>query len=258
MELGLGGKVALVTGASSGIGRATALSLAEEGVRVALSYNSNKAGALETADCINEGARKRGEPSSAVIIQCDISSEDSVRGCFETTLRSFGQLDILINNAGYWPSGYVGEMESEDWRRCLDVNLTGHFLCAREFVRHKSPTQSGGRITNIVSFAGFLGSTTGHAHYASAKAGLVALTKSLAKEFCPHGILVNAVSPGMVETDMTKAISGEEKNRYLARIPLGRFASPQEIANVVVFLSSERASYVTGSTFDVSGGVLMH
>jgi len=223
VELGLGGKVALVTGASSGIGRATALSFAEEGVRVVLSYNSNKAGALETVDRINDGARERGEPSSAIMVQCDISSEDSVRNCFALTLQSFGQVDILVNNAGYWPSGYVGEMEAEDWRRCLDVNLTGHFLCSREFVRRRGHSRNGARITNIVSFAGFLGSTTGHAHYASAKAGLVALTKSLAKELCPYGILVNAVSPGMVDTEMTKAISGEKRDRYLARIPLGRF-----------------------------------
>lgn len=258
MELGLSGKVALVTGASSGIGQATALRLAVEGARVVLSYNTNEQGARETAQRINAVAQERGEAPCAVVAQCDISSEDSVAGYFKLARRSFGQVDILVNNAGYWPRSYVGEMEYADWKHCLDVNLSGHFLCAREFVRHAGTSHSGGRITNIVSFAGFLGSTTGHAHYASAKAGLIALTKSLAKEFCPYGILVNAVSPGMVETEMTRSISGEKRESYLQRIPLGRFAQPQEIADVVVFLSSERASYITGATFDVSGGVLMH
>ena len=168
-----------------------------------------------------------------------------------------GRVDILINNAGIWPTALVEEMTAEQWSKTIDVDLTGSFLTCREAVRHWRASGHKGRIVNVVSPAAFRGSTTGHADYAASKAGLVALTVSLAREMAPHGIHVNAVAPGMMETDMARHALDRGRQHYLNRIPLGRIADVAEVANVVTLLASDRASYVTGATVDVTGGMLM-
>ena len=253
MDLGLKEKVVIVTGGSSGLGYETARKFAEEGSSVAFSYVSKKENALRLADEISE---KYNIKAGAYF--CDISSESSINAFFDNVLAEFGKSDILINNAGYWPCSLVSDLELEEWKKCLDTNLTGHFIFSRIFTRYLLENETAGKIVNIVSFAGFIGSTTGHAHYASAKAGLIAFTKSLAREMAPYRINVNAVSPGMMKTSMTRAILDKMESDYIRRIPIGRIAEPEEVASSIVFLSSAKADYITGATVDVSGGLLMH
>ncbi len=253
MNLGIQNKVVIITGGSTGLGKAVSFLFAEEGADVVLTCKSNMKMGLKTADDLSSlfGIR-------SMALNCDISSEKSVNNVFNQALDEFGKVDILINNAGYWPSSFVRDMQLEEWRKCIDVNLTGHFIFSKIFTKHLMDNEKKGKVVNIVSFAGFIGSTTGHAHYASAKAGLITFTKSLARETGPFGINVNAVSPGMMHTGMTEKVLAEKEKEYLKRIPLGRIASPEEVANTVVFLSSDRADYITGAVFDVSGGLLMH
>ena len=166
-------------------------------------------------------------------------------------------MDVLVNNAGIWPTSSVKEMTEDHWDRTLAVNLKGAFLTCREAVRRWLDRGCGGRIVNVSSSAAFIGSTTGHADYAASKAGLVNFTVSLAREMGSHGIYVNAVAPGMMQTDMARDALEQNLEHYIRRIPLGRIGDPAEIANLVVFLASDRASYTTGATFDASGGLLM-
>jgi 3-oxoacyl-[acyl-carrier protein] reductase len=187
----------------------------------------------------------------------DVSSSEGVEGVFHLAEAAFGMFDILINNAAIWPTAYVKDMTEEEWNRTFAINLTGPFLTCREAVRRWLAAGRTGRIVNVSSQAAFHGSTTGHAHYASSKAGLVAFTVSLAREVARNGIHVNAVAPGMMVTDMAHDALAEDEQRYIDRTPLGRIADPSEVANVVVFLASERASYMTGATVDVTGGMLM-
>ena len=253
MDLGLKDRVVIVTGGSSGLGYETAYQFAGEGSSVALTYNTGREKAEAAALYISE---KYGVEAAAFF--CDISSENSVNTVFHEIILKFGRADILINNAGYWPKSFVPEMETDDWKRCIDVNLTGHFIFSKIFTRYLLENNMKGKIVNIVSFAGFIGSTTGHAHYASSKAGLVAFTKSLAREMGPYGINVNSVSPGMMNTPMTEKALSKKEVEYVKRIPLSRIADPSEVASSVVFLSSDKADYITGATLDVSGGLLMH
>ena len=253
MDLYLKDKVVIITGGTSGLGYETAHKFAEEGASIAIAYNSRKD---KASDIIRDISKSENVKAEAFF--CDIASEDSVDIYFKKVIAEFGSADILVNNAAYWPQAFVRDMELEEWKRCLDVNLTGHFIFSRIFTRYLLDNNRKGKIVNIVSFAGFIGSTTGHAHYASSKAGLVAFTKSLAREMGPYGINVNAVSPGMMKTPMTEHVLAEKEKEYIKRIPLGRIADPEEVASSVVFLSSEKADYITGATLDVSGGLLMH
>lgn len=253
MDLGLSGRNVLVTGGSSGIGRATAELFAAEGANVGLTYRENR----ELGESVARAIEERFEVAVSAFA-CNLASEASIQECFRLATETFDSVEVLVNNAGYWPSGYVEEITLSEWKECIDANLTGHMLFSREFLRHRISLGLPGRITNVVSFVGFTGSTTGHSHYASAKAGLIAFTKSLAREGCRHRVAVNAVSPGMVKTNMTAEVTGHRLQEYLKRVPLGRFAEPSEIAEAIVFLSSERAGYITGATMDVSGGLLMH
>ncbi len=259
MDMQLADKVAIVTGGSRGLGRAICLALAAEGARVAVQYYRNLEQAIdlrpEAQDVVEAIRRQYGVEATA--IAGDVATEPDVIGFFDGAENRLGPVDILVNNAGVWPTAWVKDMSLRQWNEVLAVNLTGAFLACREAVRRWLAAGRKGRIVNIVSQAAFHGSTTGHAHYAASKAGLVALTVSLAREVAPHGIYVNAVAPGMMNTEMSRPALETDIDRYIQRIPLGRIADPAEVAAAVVFLASPRASYITGATLDVTGGMLM-
>ena len=252
VDLKLHEKVALVTGGSQGLGRAICLALAAEGAKVVVNDlpGTEKAEALAA-----EIARTCG--TEAVALYADVADEAAVVEMFGRAEERFSRVDILVNNAAVCPTCQVKDLTLAVWEQTLRVNLTGTFLTSREMVRRLLAAGRTGRIVNISSAAAFLGSTTGHAPYDASKGGMVSLTVSLAREVAPHGIAVNAVAPGMMLTDMTAATISRNQEKYLARIPLRRIGDPAQVADVVVFLASERAGYMTGATVDVSGGMLM-
>lgn len=252
MDLSLNGKVALVTGGSRGLGEAVCRGLAAEGARVIVNYHRDQTRAEALAGAI--GAAGQGE---ARAVQGDVSCGADVARLFDAGEAVWGPVDILVNNAGIWPQALVKDLTEEAWDRTLAVNLKGVFLACREAVRRWLAAGRGGRIVNVTSPAAFRGATTGHADYAASKAGVVSFTQSLAREVAARGILVNAVAPGMMRTDMAREALERNLEDYLNRIPLGRIAEPEEVAAVIVFLASARAGYITGATIDVSGGMLM-
>jgi len=258
MELNLKNKVALVTGGSRGLGRTICLSLAAEGARVAVNYYRNVPQGVDLsaeADALVKQIAAAG--GEACALPGDVSSEEDVAGMFRLAVEKFSRLDILVNNAGICPISFIKDMPAAMWRGTIEVNLTGTFLSSREMVRHLLAAGRTGRIVNIASQAAFNGSGTGKAHYAASKAGIVALTVSLAREVASRGIAVNAVAPGMMLTEMTAESLKTGAGKYEKTIPLGRIADTREVAAVVVFLASDKASYITGATLDVSGGMLM-
>jgi 3-oxoacyl-[acyl-carrier protein] reductase len=250
MDLGLEGKVALVTGGSRGLGRAICHVLAEEGAKVAVNFVRT-----DPADLVRQLAEAHG--AKAVAVRGDMSQTEDVRAVFDAMERELGPADILVNNAGIWPAALVQDLSDEQWAGTLAVNLTAPFLTCREAVRRWLASGRKGRIVNVTSQAAYHGATTGHADYAAAKAGLANFTISLAREVARHGIAVNSVAPGFMETDMIAEAWQKNRARQIERIPLGRIGDPAEVAAVVVFLASERASYVTGAAFHVNGGMEM-
>jgi 3-oxoacyl-[acyl-carrier protein] reductase len=259
MDLHLQDKVAIVTGGSRGLGRAICLGLAAEGVRVAIHYYRDGGRGIDLADeavaLAEEIQRLHG--ITALAVPGNVARPEDIGPLFDRAEAGLGPLDILVNNAGIWPTAYVKDMSDEEWEATLAVNLTGPFRTCREAVRRWLASGRRGSIINIVSQAAFHGSTSGHAHYASAKGGLVTFTISLAREVAAHGIRVNAVAPGMIATEMSREALETDLNRYLERIPLRRIADAGELADVVAFLASDRAGYITGATIDVTGGMLM-
>jgi len=247
MRWGLDGRIALVTGASRGIGRAIAVRLAEEGCDVAVNYNSSKDAAEEVLMVI------RGRGRRSVAVQADVASPEQVESMVTTVERELGPVDILVNNAGIHKHHKSWEMSVEDWDRIIGVNLTGAYLTSR-LLGLKMAERGWGRIVNISSIVADIGSDH-EAHYTASKAGLHGLTKSLALELSPKGVTVNAVSPGWIRTDMTAGVTEEEWDEALAGIPMGRIGEPEEIASVVAYLSSPESSYVTGQVLHVNGGV---
>ncbi len=241
-------KTCVITGASRGIGRQIALVLGEQGMNVVINYRGSREQAEETAaEVENRGGR-------AMLIQGDVAdfqeSEQLVKACVD----KFGRIDILINNAGITRDSLIMRMKEEDWDKVISTNLKGAFNCSRAAVRFMMK-QKEGRIINIASVVGLMGNP-GQANYAAAKAGIIGFTKALAKETASRGILVNAVAPGYIQTEMTDALPDETKEKILKHIPLGRLGQPSDVAEVVRFLSLE-ANYITGQVLVVDGGLAM-
>lgn len=252
MDLGLKGKVALVTGGSRGIGKAICLALAAEGVRVGVNYRQSLHEAEGVAGEIAE--KHRGK---AVLLCGDVGREEDVAAMMDRLEKEFSRIDILVNNAAACPSGPITGYSREDWDRTFSVNMTGPFLLCREAVRRWKAAGRSGAIVNVVSTAAYLGSTTGHLPYDASKGALVSFTVGLAREVAKQGIRVNAVAPGMVRTEMVAETWEKRKDSYLLRIPMDRIAEPEEVARVAVFLASDAASYMTGTVVNVSGGMKM-
>ena len=242
----LSGKVALVTGASQGIGRACALELAREGAAVALAARSiDKLEAL-AAEITSAGG-------SAKAFSLDIASEDSIKSCAKSVLADLGRVDILVNNAGITRDGLALRMKLADFDDVLRANLTGSFLLTQAVISSMMKSRWG-RVINITSVVGETGAA-GQANYAASKAGLIGLTKSLAREFASRNVTVNAIAPGFIETAMTDVLTEQQKSGILAQVPLARYGSVADIAAAVRFLASDGAGYITGHTLDVNGGM---
>lgn len=250
MDLKLKGKNAIVTGASRGVGRAVALGLAREGVNLVVT-----AGHIEGAEKTAEAARALGVQATA--LAADFADPAQVTAMMEKAEAALGEMDILINDAGIFLQGWCQDISLEDWQRTFNVNLTASFLTSQYFAKANLDAGRGGKIINVNSQAAFHGSTTGHVHYAASKAGMAAMTISMARELSPKGITVNAVALGIVETDMIAKSMAEHPGYYESRIPIGHVAKPEEVADVIVFLASSPAGYMTGATVDLTGGMLM-
>lgn len=243
----LGQRVAIITGASRGIGRAVALALAAEGANIVVNYASSSDAAQQVVTAITDAG------GNAIALQADVSKTEQVDALIKETLEKFGRIDVLVNNAGITRDTLLLRMKPEDWQAVIDLNLTGVFLCTRA-VSKVMLKQKEGRIVNITSVAGQMGNP-GQANYSAAKAGVIGFTKTVAKELASRGITVNAVAPGFIATDMTSSIKAEEILKY---IPLARFGQPEEVAGMVRFLAADpAAAYITGQVFNVDGGMVM-
>lgn len=242
-------KVALITGASRGIGRKIAIDLASKGARVILNYAKSDQQAEQTAKEITS------KGGNVVLSRFDVGSYEEVQRKVSALTDDLGRIDLLVNNAGITKDGMFLRMREQDWDSVFNVNIRGAFNCTKVVIRNMSRNRYG-RIVNIVSVVGEMGNA-GQVNYSSTKAGLIGFTKSVAKEFASRGITVNAVSPGFIETDITQGLSPELKKKYLESIPLGRFGQPEDVSGVVMFLLSDNASYITGEVIRVNGGLYM-
>jgi 3-oxoacyl-[acyl-carrier protein] reductase len=250
----LAGRVAFVTGASRGIGRACAVALAAEGARVAVGYQQDKDGALETlAACFDRTPARRGEPGEAggSTVQVDVRDTERVQAAFDEIERELGSVEVLVNNAGATRDRLLMRMSEQDWEDVIETNLSGVFRCTKRAIPGMLRNRWG-RVVSIGSVVGALGNP-GQANYAAAKAGLVGFTRALAREVASKGITANVVVPGLVETDMTAGLREAAREALLGRIPMGRPGTPDEVAEAVCFCA--RASYVTGQTIVVDGGL---
>jgi len=246
--ISLVGKAALVTGGGRGIGREISLKLARAGADVGV-CDIDLATAQQAAGEIEALGRK------ALAVKADVSSADDVAAMFESFLQAFNRIDILVNNAGITRDGLIVRMKDEDWDRVININLKSAFLCCREAGRPMMKAR-GGKIINIASVVGLMGNA-GQVNYSASKAGLIGLTKTLAKEFASRGIMVNAVAPGYIQTPMTDKLTDEQKQKLLAYIPLQRLGQPEDVAHAVLFLASGLADYITGQVLTVDGGLVM-
>lgn len=247
IDIDFQGKTVIVTGSTRGIGYAIAHRFAQSGANVMLSGTSDKV--FDVCDEI----KKNG--FSAEGFSGDLSTLEAAQGLVEKTVRVFGSLDVLVNNAGITRDKLLIRMEEEDWDKIMETNLRSAFLCTRAAVRIMMKKRSGS-IINISSIVGLMGNA-GQANYAASKAGLIGFTKSVAREFSARGITCNAIAPGFIETQMTDSLSAEIKENYLKSIPLGRFGTASEVAELAVFLASDRAQYITGQVINIDGGLYM-
>ena len=245
--MNLSNRVAIVTGGGRGIGRTIALKLAEVGATVVV----NDIGEASPVDSVAEEIKAMGGQSLAVL--ADVSSSSDVARLVEETIAAYGKVDILVNNAGIARDQLIIRMSDEDWDRVLSVNLKGAFLCARAVLRHMIK-QRWGRIISIASIVGLVGNP-GQANYASAKAGIIGFTRTVAKEVAARGITANAIAPGFIDTEMTQRLEEDWKQQLKKQIPLGYFGSPRDVAEAVAFLASEEARYITGQVLSVDGGM---
>ena len=243
----LNGKIAVVTGASRGIGRAIALELAEKGATVIVNYNGSSARAEEVQQEISSGG------GQAEVWQCDVSQYDKCETFISDVIKKYGRIDILVNNAGITKDGLLMKMSEEDFDRVIDVNLKGTFNTIR-FVSRQMLKQRSGRIINMSSVVGIMGNA-GQANYAASKAGVIGLTKATARELASRGITVNAIAPGFIETEMTAVLSETVKAASTGMIPMGKFGKPEDIAKTAAFLASDDAGYITGQVIQVDGGM---
>lgn len=245
----LDGKSAIVTGASRGIGRAIALELAKQGANVAVNY----AGSVEKAQQVVHELQEFGV--KAFKIQADVSNETEVKAMMKEVVSTFGSIDILVNNAGITRDNLLMRMKEEEFDQVINTNLKGVFMCTKAVTRQMMKQRSG-RIINVASIVGVSGNP-GQANYTAAKAGVIGLTKTTAKELASRNILVNAVAPGYIATDMTDALNDEQKKAVFDLIPLGKLGQPEDVAKVVRFLASDDANYLTGQTIHIDGGMVM-
>ena len=245
----LDGKTALVTGASRGIGRAIAIRLASEGAAVAINYAGNAKAAEEVKSIIEAAGGK------AMLVQADVSNAGSVDAMIKEVVEAFGGIDILVNNAGITRDGLLMRMKEEDWDAVINTNLKGVFYCTKA-VSKLMMKKRAGRIVNMASVVGLTGNA-GQANYAAAKAGVIGFSKTMAKELASRGITVNMVAPGYIDTDMTAVLSESVRETMVSGIPLGRAGTPEDVANAVLFLVSDDASYITGQVINVDGGMVM-
>lgn len=245
----LDGKVALITGASRGIGRAVAIELAKAGAKVIINYSGNITAAQDVENVIKSNG------GEAIIIQSDVASSESVDAMVKQVMDSYGRIDILVNNAGITRDNLLMRMKEEDWDAVMNTNLKGIYNCTKAVSRIMMK-QKCGKIINMTSVVGITGNA-GQANYAAAKAGVIGFTKSMAKELASRGITVNAVAPGFIATDMTAVLPDQVKSELTTKIPLGRLGSADDISAAVLFLVSEAANYITGQTLNVDGGMVM-
>ena len=243
------GKTAIVTGASRGIGREIAILLGREGARVAVNYSGSREKAEEVVQLIKDTG------SDAFAIQANVSDADQVKQMIDATMENFGSIDFLVNNAGITRDNLLMRMKEDEWDDVIDINLKGVFLCTKAVTRQMMK-QRAGKIVNLASIVGVIGNP-GQANYVAAKAGVIGLTKTTARELSSRNITVNAVAPGFITTDMTDALPEDVKEQMLGSIPLGKLGSAEDVAGTVAFLLSNDANYITGQTIHVDGGMVM-
>ncbi|MEC3847955.1 3-oxoacyl-[acyl-carrier-protein] reductase [Bacillus velezensis] len=242
-------KTAVVTGASRGIGRAIALDLAKNGCNVVVNYSGNEAKANEVVDEIKSLGK------NAIAVKADVSNSEEVQNMMKEAVAAFSSIDILVNNAGITKDNLLMRMKENEWDDVININLKGVFNCTKAVTRQMMKQRSG-RIINVSSIVGVSGNP-GQANYVAAKAGVIGLTKSSAKELASRNITVNAIAPGFISTDMTDKLSKEVQDEMLKQIPLARFGNPSDISSVVTFLASEGSRYMTGQTLHIDGGMVM-
>lgn len=245
----LNGKVVLITGGSRGIGKAIAIKLASYKANIVINYTSNKEHALKVKEEIESYGVK------SIVIKCDVSKSDEVNNMIEEVVKEFGQIDILVNNAGITRDGLLMRMKEEDFDSVIDINLKGVFNCTKSATKYMMKKRYG-KIINISSVVGLIGNA-GQANYCASKAGVIGLTKSSARELASRNINVNAIAPGFIDTDMTSVLNENLKETMLKNIPQNRFGSPEDVANLVLFLASDMSSYITGQIINVDGGMVM-
>lgn len=245
----LKGKTALVTGASRGIGRAVAVALASAGAKVAVNYAGNDAAAEETKAAIEAAG------GTAILVKADIADSEAVEKMVADTVAAFGQIDILVNNAGITRDGLLMRMKNEDFDAVINTNLKGVYYTTKAVTKLMMKKRYG-RIINMASVVGLTGNA-GQANYSAAKAGVIGFSKTVAKELASRGITCNMVAPGLIATDMTKDLPEKAKEAMMTSIPLGRAGQPEDVAQAVLFLASDNASYITGQVINVDGGMVM-